>query len=83
MTRKEAAGIINAIKCSMVTKLKEHEALTMAECVLFEAEPKHGRWIDRGKDMCIRWKCSECGRKDTHIYNYCPDCGANMREVEE
>lgn len=49
-----------------------------------EYEPKHGRWIDRGKNMCIRWKCSECGRKDTHIYNYCPDCGALMTdEVEE
>lgn len=49
-----------------------------------EAEPtKHGRWIDRGKDMCIRWKCSECGRKDTHIYNYCPDCGALMIDEVE
>lgn len=48
-----------------------------------EAEPiKHGRWIDRGKDMCVRWKCSECGRKDTHIYNYCPDCGAKMDLTE-
>ena len=51
---------------------------------IIEAEPrKHGRWIDRGKDMCIRWKCSECGRKDTHIYNYCPDCGARMDEVAD
>ena len=40
-----------------------------------------GEWIDRGKDMMIRWQCSECGRKDIHIYNFCPDCGADMREV--
>lgn len=38
-----------------------------------------GKWIDRGKDMMIRWQCSSCGRKDTHIYDFCPDCGADMR----
>ena len=38
-----------------------------------------GEWIDRGKDMMLRWQCSECGRRDTHIYNFCPDCGADMR----
>lgn len=74
MTRIEAAGIINAIKCSMVTTPKEHEALTMAECVLFKAEPvKHGRWIlctktgmpltEYGRCQGEKWfgyKCSEC-----------------------
>lgn len=42
-------------------------------------ENVRGEWIDRGKDMTIRWQCSECGRKDTHIYNFCPNCGASMR----
>ena len=42
-------------------------------------ENVRGEWIDRGKDMTIRWQCSECGRKDTHIYNFCPNCGADMR----
>lgn len=42
-------------------------------------ENVRGEWIDRGKDMMIRWQCSECGRKDTHIYNFCPNCGAEMR----
>lgn len=40
---------------------------------------KVGKWIDLGKDRAIRWKCPECGRKDTHIYNYCPDCGSDNR----
>ena len=43
------------------------------------AERKKGEWIDLGKDKAIRWQCSECGRKDTHIYNYCPDCGSDNR----
>lgn len=42
-------------------------------------ENVRGEWIDRGKDMTIRWQCSECGRRDTHIYNFCPNCGADMR----
>lgn len=46
-------------------------------------ERKRGRWIDLGKDKVIRWQCPECGRKDTHIYNYCPDCGTDMRGEQE
>ena len=42
-------------------------------------ENVRGEWIDRGKNMTIRWQCSECGRRDTHIYNFCPNCGADMR----
>lgn len=42
-------------------------------------ERKTGEWIDKGEDYMIRWTCSNCGRRDTHIYNFCPDCGADMR----
>lgn len=45
------------------------------------ARPK-GEWVDKGEDMMIRWKCSECGRNDNHIYNFCPNCGADMRREE-
>lgn len=48
-----------------------------------QPERKKGTWIDLGEDRVICWQCSECGRKDTHIYNYCPDCGADMRKGEE
>ena len=34
-------------------------------------------WVDTGRTL--RWECSNCGRRDNHIYNYCPDCGAQMR----
>ena len=64
-----------------------------------EAEPKHGRWkqvevVHDRKDAKIQdWQqaqCSVCGRWHTTPFmyylkldNYCPNCGANMREVEE
>lgn len=37
-----------------------------------------GEWIDTGK-FPIRWKCSNCGRRDQYIYNYCPNCGSYNR----
>lgn len=51
----------------------------------------HGRWKYRGvcgiKDNITirRYKCSEC-REDIVCdcpYNFCPHCGADMREVDE
>lgn len=45
----------------------------------YEEKP-HGTWIDLGEDMILRWLCSKCGRKDRHIFNFCPDCGATMDE---
>ena len=60
---------------------------------------KHGRWkqvevVHDRKDAKIQdWQqaqCSVCGRWHTTPFmyylkldNYCPNCGANMREVEE
>ncbi len=53
-----------------------------------EAEPmKHGRW----EQIVHPWyECSECGERTAVVnlngevvWNYCPNCGARMNEVEE
>ena len=46
-----------------------------------QPEPKRGRWT---RDNA----CSECGYQpwfcgDIHNYSFCPNCGADMREVTE
>lgn len=46
-------------------------------------DKQHGKWIDLGDNMILRWVCSKCGRKDRHIFNFCPDCGADMRKEGE
>lgn len=57
-------------------------------------EPKIGHWIDTDEwretvDGFEQWgyfrKCSKCGYvfKFLEIDNYCPNCGADMREVKE
>ena len=45
-------------------------------------EPKAGHWIDING---IYAKCSNCNEEIyiTGDFNYCPNCGADMREVEE
>ena len=42
---------------------------------------KHGRWIE---DEYGIPHCSECKAINNTVYkNYCPNCGADMREVEK
>jgi len=61
-------------------------------------QSKTGHWIEKGKtdiayDMCgykswaTKYMCNHCGFIHTAIenhgvYSYCPNCGADMREVE-
>ena len=53
-----------------------------------EFEPvKHGRWINKitlnnGLFDTEHGECSECGWND-HTSNYCPNCGADMREESD
>lgn len=73
MTKDEIAQrALNNAKATMIRIVKELPA----------AEPKRGEWFDAGKGMILRWTCSECGRRDTHIYNFCPNCGADMRRTD-
>jgi Zn finger protein HypA/HybF involved in hydrogenase expression len=57
-----------------------------------EAAPdmvKRGRWIERYHKNplgdYIRLHCSECGEDKPNAFhaNYCPNCGADMRGVED
>lgn len=51
--------------------------------VMREASERTGHWetveyeVQRGETE-IRYRCSECGRLQYTMTNYCPDCGAMM-----
>ena len=57
-----------------------------------QPERMRGKWIedDDGWDGVI-WRCSECdavfaltdGTPEENEYNFCPHCGADMREVDD
>lgn len=49
---------------------------------------KHGHWIEIDTQYVDETKCSVCGvieyfNKEWKRFNYCPNCGAKMDEVEE
>lgn len=53
---------------------------------LIDAQPERspGKWRRRLVDSGFNadWHCSECGWKtslEEHGYNFCPNCGADMR----
>ena len=44
----------------------------------------HGKWNHDGSDWKNRFICDQCGYKwffEAEEANYCPNCGADMREV--
>ena len=46
-------------------------------------EPKRGEWIDRSGGIEGAWNyCSVCGEQAIDLYDFCPNCGADMRERE-
>lgn len=57
-------------------------------------ENVHGEWILDGKEDEYIYKCSKCEfhlyanrcanpEESLKMFNYCPNCGADMREVEK
>ena len=52
-----------------------------------EPERKHGKWIYdtervmRDGRINSQYHCSECGEQEFTLYNFCPNCGADMRGV--
>ena len=54
-----------------------------------QPEPKTGKWIGTefdgymdGNPVFYEWQCSECGcifEDEEPTYNFCPNCGADMR----
>ena len=55
------------------------------------AQPKHGYWIESHEHIYIangvkewtNWYCSECDAPNNNPTDFCPHCGADMREVSE
>lgn len=61
-------------------------------CNKYNPQPKRGRWIEENDGWDgIFWRCSECGepytlmdgRPSDNKYNFCPNCGTDMREGEQ
>lgn len=42
-----------------------------------------GKWIDHQEGRWIYAKCSECGTLHDVKSNFCPNCGADMRNADD
>ena len=46
-------------------------------------EPKTGEWIEHFDESGKWYECDQCHSDWGGAVNFCPDCGADMRGVEE
>lgn len=61
-------------------------------CELPSVQPRKGKWIEHDDDWAnVYYECSVCkepfvlidGTPTENLYNFCPNCGADMREGEQ
>lgn len=49
-----------------------------------EPERKKGKWIDKSGGIEGAWNyCSVCGEQAIDLYDFCPNCGADMRGEQD
>ena len=48
-----------------------------------QPEPKTGRWVKMSDSYGTYHCCSRCGREGARDWNYCPNCGACMKEESD
>ena len=82
MMREEAITVLNMVEAHgpLVIKAKE-----MAIEALKQPEQKKGYWIGRPIAGYTTVRCSVCTElffENKGRWNFCPNCGADMREEE-
>ena len=58
------------------------ELLTECIKVLPTAE-NNGEWIPLQGLVPYKWRCNKCEKMFKTDFNYCPNCGARMKESED
>lgn len=62
--------------------IEAEKALEMLPSV--EPGQKTGKWIDKSGGIDDAWNyCSVCGEQAIDLYDYCPNCGANMKGKQD
>lgn len=83
MTREEAIKRLKEARFTVQPYLYMNEAFDVAIEALSQPERPKGRWIERIRFSIADYTCSKCGCWTGDKHNYCPDCGADMRDGEE
>ena len=91
MKKEQAISVIRDYLISKVDTEDEHTAFGMAIKALEQPERKKAKWTPEFngafKGGAYWFSCSECGRIVPEVrnggWNFCPNCGADMRGGEE
>ena len=79
MTREEAVIILDGFKHNSLFNEQHFEALDMAISAL-SAEPIRPKGLWKIHDLVRHlYRCSECQTITQISFNFCPNCGADMR----
>jgi rRNA maturation endonuclease Nob1 len=80
MTREEAIHILENLKPTNTNSSFDAyvigKALTMAISALSENK---GEWIYQEGVTPYKWRCNKCEKMFKTDFNYCPNCGKDMR----
>ena len=84
----EKYGLANGSALGRHTGLADCIASEIADIPAADVAPVvHGRWVEKEKyDFGIMYDCSLCGNRildNGHPWNYCPNCGADMRGIND
>lgn len=85
--QKRALTIVDALTEKHLINVMERGCLRRA--IILEPERPHGEWLVVKSPLSSETivKCNKCGDEfignDVEDYNFCPNCGADMRKGEE
>lgn len=81
MTNKEAIEFLMLLSLEYKPRTFEYTSLNEIIDLLRENEPKKGKWKTRKIDCFLFEECDQCHcNVGTVGMNFCPGCGADMRE---
>lgn len=75
-------GMVTTHEYYLLKKLSKKIDRRIQRVPVSDVQPvRHGRWIDE-PTKGIRYHCSICSGRFDYTWHYCPNCGADMREVD-
>lgn len=81
MTRKDVISNLNIISVAFVKPVTKEQRKLIDDTFNMAIEAlKTGHWIDHQDGRWIYAKCSMCGTVHDIQSNFCPNCGAKMKE---
>lgn len=68
------------LEVDAILKCNKEIRIALASLPSAQPERKKGEWIDKSGGVEGAWNyCSVCGEQAIDLYDFCPNCGADMR----